>query len=107
MNEKEILQRLNNGNYPAFYVAVWKECLKIPYGETRSYKDIACKLKNPKASRAVAMSLKHNPFAPFIPCHRVICSDGTIGGYSGPGGIAAKIAYLTRENKNFIAKYKS
>ena len=78
--------------YPEFYRLVWKECLKIPKGETRSYKQIAETLKRPRAARAVALALKRNPFAPFVPCHRVIRSDGRAGGYSGPGGAAAKKA---------------
>ncbi|MEW5950932.1 MAG: MGMT family protein [Elusimicrobia bacterium] len=83
--------------YPAFYAKVWMAALKIPYGETRSYKWLAEKIGRPNSARAVALALKKNPFAPFVPCHRVIRSDGSLGGYSGPGGIKAKIRLLKKE----------
>jgi len=83
--------------YPQFYRWVWLECAKIPRGETRSYKDIACAVGNPRASRAVAGALAANPFAPVIPCHRVVCSDGKVGGYSGAGGIRKKVSLLLAE----------
>jgi len=80
-------------NYPKFYKKVWIECMKIPEGETRTYKQIAEKIGHPKAYRAVGSALAGNPFAPFIPCHRVIRSDGKLGNYSGPGGIKKKNLY--------------
>ncbi len=94
--------------YPLFYQKVWLCCLKIPYGETRSYKWVAEKIGYPKAYRAVALALKRNPFAPFIPCHRVIKSDGSLGGYSGKGGIKMKKKLIEKEkllrkrNKNIV-----
>jgi len=75
----------------------WEACLNIPAGQTRSYAELAAAIGRPKAARAVALALKHNPFAPFVPCHRVICSDGSLGGYSGPGGINAKMKLLMSE----------
>jgi len=83
--------------YPAFSRAVWRVCLAIPRGETRSYAWIARRIKRPRAARAVARVLAANPFAPVVPCHRVIRSDGSLGGYSGPGGMRAKRALLARE----------
>ena len=83
--------------YPLFFQAVWHACLRIPQGETRSYKQLAIKIGNPKAARAVALALKRNPFAPIVPCHRVIRSDGTIGGYSAKGGVKEKIRLLKKE----------
>lgn len=83
--------------YPAFDRAVWEACLLIPAGETRPYKWIAEKIGRPKASRAVAQALGRNPFAPQVPCHRVVRSDGTLGGYSGPGGAAKKLRMLKAE----------
>ena len=56
---------------------------KIPYGETRSYKDIAIAIDNPKAVRAVGMANNRNKIAIFIPCHRVIGADGKLVGYGG------------------------
>lgn len=66
-----------------FQKRVWKELLKIPYGETRSYKQIATILKDPNASRAVGTANGQNPISIIIPCHRVIASSGALAGYAG------------------------
>jgi len=66
-----------------FQKRVWKELMRIPYGETRSYKDIAIRLKDPNASRAVGTANGKNPVCIIVPCHRVIAADGSLGGYSG------------------------
>ena len=84
-----------------FQVLVWKEILKIPYGETRTYKDIAQAIGKPNSSRAVANACGKNPYAPDIPCHRVIRSDGKLGGYSGVGGVKMKEKLLKIENTRF------
>ena len=65
-----------------FQKRVWDALLAIPYGETRSYKEIARYISNPKACRAVGGANGKNPIAIFIPCHRVISSDGALGGFS-------------------------
>jgi len=78
-----------------FQKAVWKVLLKIPYGETRSYKEIAMAIKKPKAMRAVGTANGKNPLCLIIPCHRVIASDGTLGGYSG--GLSTKKKLLKLE----------
>ena len=78
---------------------VWRALLKIPRGETVSYKRLAMMAGHPRAIRAVANAVGKNPCAPDIPCHRVIRSDGGIGGYSGAGGIAAKKKLLAEESK--------
>ncbi|MCB4790718.1 MAG: MGMT family protein [Elusimicrobia bacterium] len=83
--------------YPKFYRAVWLACSKIPKGKTLSYKELAVKIGRPKAFRAVGLALKKNPFAPIIPCHRVIGSKGGLVGYSGPGGIQNKRKMLKEE----------
>lgn len=83
--------------YPLFYQKVWMECLKIPKGETRTYGWIAKKIGYPGSARAVGQALAKNPFAPFVPCHRVIRADGGLGGYSARGGITAKKKMLERE----------
>ena len=67
----------------AFQEAVWKELRKIPLGETRSYADIAMAVGQPKAVRAVGTANGSNPVAVLVPCHRVIRSDGSLGGYAG------------------------
>ena len=84
-----------------FQVLVWKEILKIPYGETRTYKEIAQAIGKPNSSRAVANACGKNPYAPDIPCHRVIRSDGKLGGYSGIGGVKMKEKLLNIENTRF------
>lgn len=81
-----------------FQKRVWKKILKIPYGETRTYKDIARAIGKPKASQAVGMALKKNPILIAIPCHRVIGSDGALKGYAG--GLPMKKALLDLERAN-------
>ena len=80
-----------------FQINVWEEIKKIPKGETRTYKDIALALKKPKSSRAVANACGKNPLLIEIPCHRVIRSDGKLGGYSGKGGMKQKRKLLKEE----------
>ena len=80
-----------------FELSVWDEIDKIPCGETRSYKDIAINLGKPNASRAVANACGKNPTPIIRPWHRVICSNGTIGGYSAPGGAIEKLKLLKQE----------
>ena len=84
-----------------FQILVWKEILKIPYGETRTYKEIAQAIGRPNSPRAVANACGKNPYAPDIPCHRVIRSDGKLGGYSGVGGVKMKEKLLKIENTRF------
>ena len=67
----------------SFQLKVWKALQSIPYGETRSYKDIAIAVGSPKATRAVGMANNRNPIAIIIPCHRVIGSNGKLVGYGG------------------------
>jgi O-6-methylguanine DNA methyltransferase len=80
-----------------FQKLVWKEIEKIPYGKTKSYKDIAIQIGNPKSFRAVANACGKNPLPIIRPCHRVICSNGEIGGYSANGGTKLKKALLKIE----------
>jgi AraC family transcriptional regulator of adaptative response/methylated-DNA-[protein]-cysteine methyltransferase len=78
-----------------FQREVWNELLAIPPGSTRSYLDVAQAIKRPKATRAVAQACGANPVAVVVPCHRVVMSDGSLGGYSGMPGV--KKALLTAE----------
>lgn len=66
-----------------FQVKVWNALKEIPYGETRTYKDIAIQIGNPKASRAVGMANNKNPITILVPCHRVIGANGKLVGYAG------------------------
>lgn len=77
-----------------FQKRVWNALLDIPYGETRSYKDIATILGNDKASRAVGMANHNNPIMCIIPCHRVIGSRGALVGYAGGIDIKQKLLEL-------------
>jgi methylated-DNA-[protein]-cysteine S-methyltransferase len=79
-----------------FQIAVWEALQTIPAGETRSYKDVAALIGNPKAVRAVGMANNRNPIVIIVPCHRVIGSDGSLTGYGG--GLLAKQFLLDLEN---------
>ena len=80
-------------------IKVWKYLKTIPKGQTRTYKQVAIAVKKPKAIRAVANAVGKNPYPIVIPCHRVIRSDGKLGGYSGPGGLKLKKKLLKKELK--------
>ena len=80
-----------------FQISVWEALKTIPSGETRTYSQIAQQIGRPKAVRAVATAIGKNPYAPDIPCHRVVRTDGALGGYSGPGGIETKARLLREE----------
>jgi len=80
-----------------FQKKVWQELKRIPPGEVRSYKEIAVAIGRPTASRAVANACGKNPTPIKIPCHRAIRSDGSLGGYSGPGGPKKKKLLLDNE----------
>lgn len=82
-------------NGTAFQNAVWKELTRIPYGETVSYLDLAKRIDNPKAVRAVGMANGANPIAIIVPCHRVIGSNGSLTGFGG--GLPTKRALLELE----------
>ncbi|RMF96939.1 MAG: methylated-DNA--[protein]-cysteine S-methyltransferase [Candidatus Schekmanbacteria bacterium] len=103
-----ILKYLKKGNAPQFKslcilkatdfeIAVWKAVLKIPYGETTTYQSIAKKLGSPSLSRAVGNALGKNPIPLIIPCHRIIKSNGDLGGFTG--GKEIKERLLTLEKK--------
>ncbi|MEK9544853.1 MAG: MGMT family protein [Pelagibacteraceae bacterium] len=80
-----------------FQLKVWNYLKKIPRGKVITYLDLAKAIKMPKAVRAVANAVGKNPYPPKIPCHRVIRSDGKLGGYSAPGGIKTKKKLLKME----------
>jgi len=81
----------------AFQWRVWRELRDIPYGETRSYSEVACAIGKPKAVRAVARACATNPVAVVIPCHRVVRQDGSLGGYRW--GLDRKRALLEQEKQ--------
>ncbi len=77
-----------------FQQKVWQELSKIPFGQTLSYRDVARRIKNPNAVRAVGSANGKNPICIIVPCHRVIAADGTIGGYGGGIPIKQKLLAL-------------
>ena len=68
---------------PAFRAAVLRACAAIPYGETRTYGQLAAEVGSPRGARAVGQAMRRNPLPPVVPCHRVIGSDGKLVGYGG------------------------
>ncbi len=90
-----------------FQQSVWGALTEIPFGETRSYGDVAQEIQKPGASRAVGQANGRNPIPVIIPCHRVLAADGGIGGYSGEwgegGGITFKQRLLELETKGKMA----
>ena len=80
-----------------FQKKVWNYVKTIKKGSVMTYKQVAIGINRPKSARAVANAVGKNPFAPRIPCHRVIRSDGSLGGYSGKGGVKTKKLLLKRE----------
>lgn len=82
-----------------FMMSVWNELLNIPYGHTSSYGDIAKRIGNPKAARAVGLANNKNTIPIFIPCHRVVGSKGNLTGYRGGLDIKKKLLDIENINK--------
>ena len=80
-----------------FQKKVWNYLITIKKGSVKTYKQVAIAINRPKSARAVANAVGKNPLSRKIPCHRVIRSDGSIGGYSGKGGIKTKKKLLKNE----------
>ena len=97
------LNRPSNNDFRGtkFQKKVWNYLKTIKKGSVKSYKEVAIGINRPKSARAVANAVGKNPFAPKIPCHRVIRSDGSLGGYSGKGGLKTKIKLLKKEGITF------
>ena len=85
-----------------FQQKVWKELCRIPYGETISYGELARRIKNPKASRAVGLANGSNPIPIIIPCHRVIGSNGKLTGYGGGLPIKEKLLALEQRQLKLL-----
>ena len=103
MKEKKFMKVINERKCygTKFQLAVWKEIAKIKPGKTETYSELANILGKPKSARAVANACGKNPYPGPIPCHRVIRSDGSLGGYSGAGGIETKRKLLLNEQDSF------
>lgn len=80
-----------------FQTAVWKALMDIPYGQTRTYGQIAAAIGRPKASRAVGMANNRNPVSIIVPCHRVIGASGKLVGYGGGLGVKEQLLALERK----------
>lgn len=89
---------LDVGGAPPFFSVAWEACRAIPIGETRSYGWLAAAAGRPLAFRAAGQAMAHNPVALVIPCHRVVASDGSLGGY-GMGGLTVKARLLELETR--------
>jgi len=93
--------RLTPGGTP-FQLGVWKQLCEIPYGETISYGELARRVGNPKAARAVGLANGSNPIAIIVPCHRVIGSNGKLTGYGGGLNIKEKLLALERKQLRLL-----
>ena len=93
------LNRPSNNDFRGtkFQKKVWNYLKTIRKGTVKTYKQVAIGINRPKSARAVANAVGKNPSAPKIPCHRVIRSDGSLGGYSGKGGYKTKRLLLKKE----------
>jgi methylated-DNA-[protein]-cysteine S-methyltransferase len=89
--------RLDWHGIPQFHRRVYEVALTIPPGCTLTYGEVAQRLGEPGAARAVGQALGKNPFAPIVPCHRVLAAGGRTGGFSAPGGVATKLKMLAIE----------
>lgn len=85
----------------SFQQAVWQSLRTIPFGETRSYGQVAADLKKPGASRAVGQANRRNPLPIIIPCHRVLSASGALGGYMGSSNPSRIKAWLLRHEGSF------
>lgn len=88
----------------SFKQKVYELTRKIPKGSVATYGQIARLAGNPKAARAVGILMAKNPDAPRTPCHRVVAADGSLSGYSGEGGVAAKKKMLLAEGVKFLGE---
>jgi methylated-DNA-[protein]-cysteine S-methyltransferase len=88
---RKFMQELKFAAGTEFEKKVWNALMEVPYGETRTYKWIAERIGSPKSSRAVGQALSRNPIPIVVPCHRIIESDGSIGGYSSGDNIKERL----------------
>ena len=84
-----------------FQIKVWRALMAIPRGQVRTYTEVARQIGHPNSARAVANACAQNPYLREVPCHRVIRTDGGLGGYSGPGGVETKRKLLREEGVTF------
>jgi len=92
--------KLDLSGSTGFQRSVWRATRSIPYGETRSYGWIAGQIGQPQAARAVGQALHRNPLPIIIPCHRVIASDGSLGGFGGDEGMKNNLLQLEKRSRS-------
>lgn len=83
--------------FSEFRRQVMEQCRAVPFGQTATYQQLADRTGYPKAARAVGGVMRTNPLPLIVPCHRIVCCDGSLGGYSGPGGVNLKRRLLELE----------
>ena len=103
-NLKQFTLPLSPAGTP-FMKQVWKQLCDVPYGQTATYKEIAVKTGNGKASRAIGLANNRNPIPIFIPCHRIIGSNGTLTGYRGGLGVKEVLLNIERKQNNSFYEY--
>lgn len=81
---------LDWGDRSQFQQAVWRQCRQIPFGQVLTYAELAQRVGSPRSARAVGNAMAANPIPLIVPCHRVVASSGSLGGFSGPGGLDMK-----------------
>ena len=96
--------RLDLSGHSSFRRRVLEACRNIPRGQTATYADLARDAGSPRATRAAGSTMAHNPLPPIVPCHRVIRSDGSVGGFSSPSGIEQKLRLLELEKAELPAR---
>jgi methylated-DNA-[protein]-cysteine S-methyltransferase len=96
--------RLDESGVGAFPRRVYALLRELPYGATTTYGELAARLGEPGAARAVGRALGDNPFAPVVPCHRVLAAGGGSGGFSAAGGVRTKLRMLAIEGARFGAQ---
>lgn len=96
--------RLDEAGIGAFARRLYALLRELPYGATTTYGELASRLGEPGAARAVGRALGDNPFAPVVPCHRVLAAGARAGGFSAAGGVATKLRMLAIERARFGAQ---
>ncbi|MFO7904557.1 MAG: methylated-DNA--[protein]-cysteine S-methyltransferase [Pirellulaceae bacterium] len=94
------------GGRSEFQRAVWRQCRQIPFGQVLTYAKLAKRLGSPRSARAVGNAMAANPIPLIVPCHRIVASGGTLGGFSAPGGLDMKRRLLELETSATPMKSK-
>ena len=106
-SHQRLIEAIDRSKATLFQKRVWKALLRIPRGEVRTYTWLAQTIGSPKAVRAVGNAVGKNPFAPDVPCHRIVRTDGSLGGYSGRGGIQTKRLLIASETLSITKSISS